>query len=74
MPILLVGLLLQANVVVSTRDGRRIEGRAYVYGQFVEIEGEEVKLRRLFRHEVLLVDPSGNVVELFQPTTDVTAR
>lgn len=25
-------------------------------------------------NEILLDDPSGNVVELFQPTTDVTAR
>lgn len=51
-----------------------------------DLPGEVARLRKAgvrFRNdivyglggnEILLDDPSGNVVELFQPTTDVTAR
>jgi catechol 2,3-dioxygenase-like lactoylglutathione lyase family enzyme len=51
-----------------------------------DLPGEVARLRKAgvsFRNEIvhglggneiLLDDPSGNVIELFQPTTDVTAR
>jgi outer membrane protein assembly factor BamB len=58
--LLLLALAPQARDVVTTRDGRKIEGRAYEYGQILEVEGDEGKRTRLYRHEVLRVDPGAD--------------
>ena len=60
MALLLLAMTLQARDVVTTRDGRKIEGRAYEYGQILEVEGDEGKRTRLYRHEVLRVDPGAD--------------
>lgn len=57
----LLALALQATDVVTTRDGRRLEGRALEFGQIVEIELADGKRSRLYRHEVLRIDPGADV-------------
>src|SRR5687768_2416380 len=60
MALALLLALLQAKDVVTARDGRRVEGRAREYGQIVEVEGDEGKRTRLFRYDVVRIDPGAD--------------
>jgi outer membrane protein assembly factor BamB len=60
MPLLLIALCLQAKDVVVTRDNRRFEGRVLEIGQILEVEADDGRRSRLYRHEVARVEPGAD--------------